>query len=119
MYVHAIDETDAVLLGIFTGKKGREDIERHVEAWRRVDALAHALSDCRPVSIVPGDTVQVCIHIVDTLYAPMYAQSAVVSFANYTQDWGIAASSLRLGERVVGRGPPHARPLRCIPAETA
>jgi hypothetical protein len=42
MYVHAIDETNAVLLGIFTGEKRTEDIERHAEAWERVDAIAHA-----------------------------------------------------------------------------
>jgi hypothetical protein len=41
MYVHTIDETNAVLLGIFTGEKRPEDIERHADAWKRVDALAH------------------------------------------------------------------------------
>jgi hypothetical protein len=42
MYVHAFDETNAVLLGIFTGRKGPEDLERHTEAWKRVDAVAHS-----------------------------------------------------------------------------
>jgi hypothetical protein len=42
MYVHAIDEANAILLGIFTGEKKPEDIERHAEAWRRADALAYA-----------------------------------------------------------------------------
>jgi hypothetical protein len=42
MYVHAIDESSATLLGIFTGAKEPDDIERNAHSMQRVDRIAQA-----------------------------------------------------------------------------
>jgi hypothetical protein len=42
MYTHAINETHAVLLGIYSGAKEASDIERCVESMQRTDRIALA-----------------------------------------------------------------------------
>jgi hypothetical protein len=41
MYVHAIDPLNAVLLGIYSGRKAPEDIEQYAQSQTRVDAIAY------------------------------------------------------------------------------
>jgi len=42
MYVHAIDETHAVLLGIYAGAKSPDDLDGCLESLLRADRIAHA-----------------------------------------------------------------------------
>ena len=42
MYLHAIDEGHALLLGVYTNTKQPQDVGQCVDSLHRVDAIAHA-----------------------------------------------------------------------------
>jgi len=53
MYLHAIDASSAVLLGIYAGRKLPQDIEDYAASVARVDAIAHAQGRGALIVIVP------------------------------------------------------------------
>jgi hypothetical protein len=53
MYVHAVDEISAVLLGAYLGPNQGDDVDAYADSFTRVDALAHAQGRGALIVVVP------------------------------------------------------------------